>query len=60
VLEPATGYPYKMQSMLENGQARWLAPDESLETVVLFSVQEGLSSVGGVEDDGSILPGNEA
>ena len=60
VLEPATGYPYKMRSMLENGQARWLAPDESLETVVLFSVQEGLRSIGGVEEDGRILPGNEA
>ncbi len=60
VLEPATGYPYKMQSMLENGQARWLAPDESLETAVLFSVREGLSSVGGVDDDGSIVPGSEA
>jgi Aldose 1-epimerase len=60
VLEPATGYPYKMRSMLENQQARWLGPDESLETVVLFSVQEGLSSIGGVEEDGRILPGNEA
>jgi len=59
VLEPATGYPYKMQSMLEGGQARWLAPGESLETTVLLCVQEGLSSVGGVEEDGRILPGDE-
>jgi hypothetical protein len=60
VLEPATGYPYKMRSMLENRQARWLGPDESLETEVLFSVQEGMSSIGGVEEDGRILPENEA
>lgn len=60
VLEPATGYPYSMQSMIENGQARRLAPNESLETTALFSAQEGLSSIGGVEEDGSIRPGDEA
>jgi len=55
VLEPATGYPFKMQAMIDNGSARQLAPGESLETQVLFSVQEGLSSIGGVEPDGRIL-----
>lgn len=59
VLEPATGYPYKMQSMLEQGEARWLRPGESLETTVLFTVQEGLGSIGGVEEDGKILGLNE-
>lgn len=60
VLEPATGYPFKMQSMVEAGRARTLAPRESLETTVLLSVQEGLRSIGGVEADGRILPGYEA
>ena len=55
VLEPATGYPFKMQAMIDNGSAKQLAPGESLETHVLFSVQEGLSSIGGVERDGRIL-----
>ena len=59
VLEPATGYPFRMQSMIDGGQARWLAPGKSLETRVLFSVQEGLASIGGVEKDGRIVPGDE-
>jgi galactose mutarotase-like enzyme len=59
VLEPATGFPYKMQSMLDRGEARWLAPGESFETTVLFTVQEGLKSIGSVDQDGRILPGDE-
>jgi hypothetical protein len=59
VLEPATGFPFRIKSMIEGGRARRLAPGESLETTVLFSVQEGLSSIGGVEENGRILPGDE-
>jgi hypothetical protein len=59
VLEPATGYPYQMQSMIDSGRARRLAPGESLETSVLFSAQEGLTSIGGIEEDGRILPSQE-
>lgn len=55
VLEPATGYPVQFQSMIENGQARHLSPGESLETEVLFSVQEGLASISRVEKDGRII-----
>ena len=60
VLEPATGYPFKMQSMIDGGRARRLGPGESLQTTVLFCVQEGLTSIGGVEENGHILPGDEA
>jgi Aldose 1-epimerase len=60
VLEPATGYPFQIQPMIDSGRARWLAPGESLETTVLFSVQEGLTSVGGIEENGHILTGDEA
>lgn len=59
VLEPATGFPFKMQSMLDTGRARWLGPGESLKTSVLFSVQEGLGSIGGVDIRGLIAPSNE-
>jgi hypothetical protein len=59
VLEPATGYPFQMQAMIAGGRARRLAPGESLETSVLFSAQEGLSSIGGVDENGLILPGDE-
>jgi hypothetical protein len=46
--------------MIDGGRARWLAPGETLETTVMFAVQEGLTSVGGVEENGRILPGDEA
>jgi hypothetical protein len=59
VLEPATGYPFKMQAMIDNGSARQLAPGETLETSVLFSVQEELGSIGGIDRDGSILPARD-
>ncbi len=59
VLEPATGYPFRMPSMIDGGRARRLAPGQSLETTVLFSAQEGLTSIGGVTEDGHILPGTE-
>jgi hypothetical protein len=57
-LEPASGYPFQIQSMIDAGRARWLAPGESLETTVLFATQEGMQSVGGVNADGRILPGD--
>jgi hypothetical protein len=60
VLEPATGYPFQIQSMIDAGRARTLAPGECLETSVLFSTQEGMKSVGGVDADGRILPGDES
>lgn len=59
VLEPATGYPFRIESMIEAGRARILAPGESLATTVLFCVQEGLDSIGGIGEDGRILPGVE-
>lgn len=60
VMEPATGYPFRMQTMIDRGRARWLKPGERLETSVLLSVQEGLTSVGGVDEDGRIYPNEEA
>lgn len=59
VLEPATGFPFNMQAMIDRGMARTLAPGQSLETTVLFAVQEGLTSIGGVTAEGRILPGVE-
>ena len=58
VLEPATGYPFQIQSMIDTGRARSLAPGETLETSVLFTTQEGMKSVGGVGANGRILPGD--
>jgi hypothetical protein len=60
VLEPATGYPFRLQTSIDNGSARVMAPGETLETSVLFSAQEGLGSIGGIDPTGRILPGDEA
>lgn len=59
VLEPATGFPFQIQKMIDTQQARILAPGESLETSVDFVTQEGLSSIGGFDTQGKILPGDE-
>ncbi|MDE3187194.1 MAG: DUF5107 domain-containing protein [Acidobacteriota bacterium] len=59
VLEPATGYPFQMEKMIANGQARTLSQGESIETEVVLSVREGLRSIGGVGEDGTITPGDE-
>lgn len=56
VLEPATGYPFRLQSMIDHGQARWLAPGEGLSTEVVLSVQAGMNSIGGIDSTGAILP----
>lgn len=56
VLEPATGYPFQAQAMIDARRARWLAPGESLKTSVLFSAREGLQSVGSIDADGVIGP----
>lgn len=58
VLEPATGYPFGIQSMMDQNQARWLDAGDCLETTVLFTTQEGLDSIRGVNADGQILAGN--
>ena len=46
--------------MIDAQRACWLAPGESLETSVLFTTQEGLMSVGGVDAKGHILAGDES
>ena len=45
VLEPCTGYPLNFKAMVSAGRQRTLKPGETLETNVLFVVQEGLNSV---------------
>jgi hypothetical protein len=60
VLEPSTGYPFQIQPMIDAERARWLGPGESLETTVQFTAQEGMKSVGGVDDAGRIVAGDEA
>ena len=55
VLEPCTGYPLNFEAMKAAGRQRVLAAGMSLDTEVLFTVQEGLGAVGGVAEDGSLL-----
>jgi hypothetical protein len=49
-----------MQSMIDAGRARHLTPGEGLETTVLFSAQQGVTSIGGIAENGRILPGDES
>ncbi len=55
VLEPSTGYPMNFAAA---GRQHWLAPNETLSTTVCLNLQENLSSVGGLDADGNILPGD--
>ena len=57
VLEPCTGYPFRMSSLLAAGRERWLDAGQTLNTRVTLNLQEGLTSVGGMDSDGRILPG---
>jgi hypothetical protein len=54
VLEPCTGYPLNFEAMKASGRHRSLAPGEILETDVRFIVQEGLRSVGAIDQDGKM------
>jgi hypothetical protein len=56
VLEPCTGYPFRMASLLAAGRERALDAGESLRTRVLLTMQESLTSVGSVDADGRLHP----
>ena len=55
VLEPCTGYPLRFAAMQAAGRARELQPGETLETTVLFTVQEELDAVGGIDESGKMM-----
>ena len=55
VLEPCTGYPVNFDAMRAAGRHRTLAPGESLDTEVLFVVQEGVQAVARIDPDGTIV-----
>ena len=57
VLEPCTGYPVNFDAMKAAGRHRTLAPGETLETDVQFLVQEGLQSVGAIDNAGNMSEG---
>jgi hypothetical protein len=55
VLEPCTGYPLNFEALLAAGRQRTLEPGECLATEVLFTVQQGLRSVSGMDADGKMV-----
>ena len=55
VLEPCTGYPLNFEAMKAAGRHRILPVGTSLRTEVSFIVQEGLDSVGGIAEDGTLM-----
>jgi hypothetical protein len=60
VLEPCTGYPLRFAAMQAAGRARELQSGETLETDVLFTVQEGLDAVDGINEAGRMMSANPA
>ena len=54
VLEPCTGYPVDFAAMRAAGRHRTLEAGATLATDVLFTVQEGLESVGAIDAAGRI------
>ena len=54
VLEPCTGYPLNFDALVAAGRQRVLQPTETLATNVLFTVQQGVTSVSNIDADGNI------
>jgi hypothetical protein len=55
VLEPCTGHPLNFAAMQAAGRQKVLAPGETLSTNILFSTQEGMKSVGGMDAGGKMV-----
>ena len=54
VLEPSTGYPFNMESAMQNKTCAWLEAGQIIETSVIFGVAQGLSSINTISPDGEI------
>jgi galactose mutarotase-like enzyme len=54
VLEPCTGYPLNFEAMVAAGRQKTLNPGETFATDVLFTVQEGLTSVEHIDASGEM------
>lgn len=52
VLEPCTGYPLNFAAMQAAGHHKTLSAKQKLTTEVVFSMREGIRSVGSVSPDG--------
>ena len=52
LVEPCTSYPQQLEDSIQQGRASTLAPGAELQTTITFLAQEGLSSVGGLSEDG--------
>jgi len=52
ILEPSTSYPQQIEQAIQQGTAPSLPAGGTLETTVIFQVQEGLSKVVGLMPDG--------
>ena len=54
-LEPWTSHPQQVEEAVVLGQARVLAPGESIETAVAFTLHEGLDAVASVDRLGELV-----
>jgi galactose mutarotase-like enzyme len=56
VLEPCTGYPFRLEEIAAAGREAVLAPSASFEAKVVFTVEENLDGISRITPDGQILP----
>lgn len=56
VLEPCTGYPFRLQDIAAAGRELLLLPNRPVEADVVFTVQENLPGIGAITPGGKIVP----
>jgi hypothetical protein len=54
VLEPATGYPFRLEESVASGQCAMLAPHAELEADVVFALRQDVAGVSHISREGEI------
>jgi hypothetical protein len=55
VLEPCSGYPFRLEEAARSGNCGILPPSGQQEATVIFSLRQGISGISGVLPDGQIV-----
>lgn len=56
VLEPCTGYPFRLEEIIASGRGLWLQPGASFETNVIFTVSGNIDGISHITPEGRIVP----
>jgi hypothetical protein len=54
ILEPCTGYPYRLEDAIAQGTASQIAAGESLETEIMAVLYQGVRDVQSISSDGVV------